>query len=125
MILAILFASLMQPADADAAVGFYRSETPEVGAAIELDPDGRFMYALDYGAVSESAEGTWSFTDGAIRLTPTKGEGTSRGAPLGETPLRFEGGDMLLQRYEITVRFRRDAPLALPTRRNEKLERAK
>ena len=47
----------------------------EVGAALELEDDGKFQYQLDYGAVSESAEGNWS-TDGQIvYLTATRMEG--------------------------------------------------
>ena len=56
MILLWLSALLADPAS---LAGFYRSSTPEVGAAIELESDGTFLYALDYGAVSETAEGSW------------------------------------------------------------------
>ncbi|MEO8618339.1 MAG: hypothetical protein ABI412_03140 [Sphingomicrobium sp.] len=123
MSLIALLALLMQPADANAASGFYRSATPEVGAAIELEPDGHFLYALDYGAVSEAAEGTWTLAGSEVRLTATKTEGAWRGASLGDSPLVFEGHDLLLRRYDIVIRFKRDAPLTLPDRRNEKLEK--
>ncbi|MES2147475.1 MAG: hypothetical protein V4491_06465 [Pseudomonadota bacterium] len=51
------------------ASGFYQAHQMEMGAAIELSPDGRFRYQLDYGAVSESGEGDWSSTGTAIVLT--------------------------------------------------------
>ena len=51
------------------ASGFYQAHQMEMGAAIELSPDGRFRYQLDYGAVSESGEGDWSSTGNAIILT--------------------------------------------------------
>ena len=38
----------------------------EVGAALELQKNGHFRYQLDYGAVSEHAEGDWTF-DGKSR----------------------------------------------------------
>jgi hypothetical protein len=41
----------------------------EVGAALALLPDGHFRYELAYGALDESARGTWEFHDGAVYLT--------------------------------------------------------
>jgi len=41
----------------------------EVGAALELRKNGHFRYQLDYGAVSEEAEGDWTFDGKAVRLT--------------------------------------------------------
>lgn len=49
--------------------GIYRSQQIEVAAALELTPDGRFRYALDYGAVSEEAAGTWTSDGKIVRLT--------------------------------------------------------
>jgi len=49
--------------------GMYRSQQMEVGAALELQKNGHFRYQLDYGAVSESAEGDWTFDGKAVRLT--------------------------------------------------------
>ena len=54
--------------------GFYRSNQMEVGAALQLDPDGRFKYQLDYGAVSEAAEGNWS-SDGIDGLSDRDPDG--------------------------------------------------
>jgi hypothetical protein len=60
---ALLFAS------AAAVAGFYQSQQMEVGAALELQDNGHFRYQLDYGAVSEHAEGDWTFDGKAVRLT--------------------------------------------------------
>lgn len=49
--------------------GIYRSQQMEVGAGLELTEDGRFRYALDYGAVSELAEGKWTTDGKTVRLT--------------------------------------------------------
>ena len=66
--LAFALAPLLAAA-APAHAGLYRSQQPEVAAALELRPDGRFRYALDYGAVSEEGEGTWAADGSAVRLT--------------------------------------------------------
>jgi hypothetical protein len=119
MILA-LFAMMLQSAD---AAGFYQSTTPEVGAAIELEPNGTFLYALDYGDVSETAEGNWQLDGNVIRLTSTKSQGTARGGDLAVRPLRLEGSFLLLDRYGVTVRFQRERELALPGVQNRHLEK--
>lgn len=57
------------PAPATASIaGFYRSSQMEVGAALELKKNGHFRYQLDYGAVSESASGDWTFDGKAVHL---------------------------------------------------------
>ena len=122
MILPVLAAVLLQPVD-PSAVGFYRSTTMEVGAAIELEPDGHFLYGLDYGAVSEGGEGTWRVDGDVIRLTATKMEGIWKEGAFQDTPLRREGRNLLLDRYGVTVRFVPDGPLVLPDVKNKKLEK--
>jgi hypothetical protein len=49
--------------------GLYRSQQMEVGAGLELKEDGRFRYALEYGAVSELGEGKWTSDGKIVRLT--------------------------------------------------------
>lgn len=59
-------------ADADPASclpGFYDGGQVEIGAELKLDADGRFNYALAYGALDETASGTWQFRDGRVHLT--------------------------------------------------------
>jgi len=63
---ALLFAAA--PA-ASSVAGLYQSHQMEIGAALELKADGHFRYQLDYGAVSESATGDWTFDGKAVRLT--------------------------------------------------------
>lgn len=67
MILAAV-ALLAAPAPASVA-GLYQSQQMEIGAALELQEDGRFRYQLDYGAVSEQAEGEWTFDGRTVFLT--------------------------------------------------------
>ena len=47
----------------------YQAQQMEVGAALELQKNGHFRYQLDYGAVSEAAEGAWTFDGKTVRLT--------------------------------------------------------
>ena len=61
-----LLAAAPQPAD---VAGLYVSNQMEVAAALELQPGGHFRYQLDYGAVSEGAEGDWTFDGTTVRLT--------------------------------------------------------
>ena len=70
--LAAALALALAPAPASAPVGpsgTYRANQPEIGAALELSPDGRFRYQLDYGAVSESGAGKWGSDGKAVFLT--------------------------------------------------------
>jgi hypothetical protein len=65
---ALLLAAAPAPATASIA-GFYRTSQMEIGAALELKKNGHFRYQLDYGAVSESASGVWTFDGKAVHLT--------------------------------------------------------
>lgn len=93
-------------------VGFYRSNQMEIGAALELLPDGHFRYALDYGAVSEGAEGEWTFDGMAVRLSSRAGAIDPEQSPASflAEPLLPDGDDLLLNRYETVIRFERVRP---------------
>jgi hypothetical protein len=65
----IVAALLMAAAAPPSVVGLYQSHQMEIGAALELQKNGHFRYQLDYGAVSESAEGDWTFDGKTVRLT--------------------------------------------------------
>src|SRR4051812_8806931 len=52
-----------------AMAGLYQAHQMEVGAALQLQKNGHFRYQLDYGAVSEQAEGDWTFDGKTVRLT--------------------------------------------------------
>jgi len=67
--MAALAAASPALADAPSPAGLYAISQMEMGGGLELRPDGTFRYQLDYGAVSESAEGKWSVADGVVRLT--------------------------------------------------------
>jgi hypothetical protein len=64
--MAAALALMLAPA---AIAGFYQAQQMEVGAALELQKSGHFRYQLDYGAVSEHAEGDWTFDGKTVRLT--------------------------------------------------------
>ena len=98
----LIAALLLAAADAPPVTGFYRSNQMEIGAALELDPDGRFMYQLDYGAVSEAAEGT------TVSLTATRMEGAYKTHKFASEPLKIEGDRLLLGRYDTVIRFERE-----------------
>jgi hypothetical protein len=84
-------------APAAAVAGLYQAQQMEVGAALELQKDGHFRYQLDYGAVSEHAEGDWTFDGKVVHLTTTPKPRAPRfelvrddPAPVGELALALE-----------------------------------
>lgn len=93
-------------------VGFYRSNQIEIGAALELQPNGHFRYALDYGAVSEGAEGDWASDGAVVRLNtkPATIDPERSPATFKSEPLMRDGDDLLLNRYETVIRFERVRP---------------
>lgn len=108
-------------ADLTSQAGFYTSSQIEVAAAIDLEADGKFAYSLDYGAVSEVAEGSWTSEGSTIYLTSTKMPGAYRQATFVREPLAVNGGALHLRRYDIVIRFNRDDSLPTPPNRNKKL----
>ena len=105
MILSALLLAFAEPATIG---GFYRSSQMEVGAALQLDDDGRFQYQLDYGAVSEAAEGRWTSDGQTVFLTATKMEGAYKAPNFSREPLKIEGDRLLLTRYDTVIRFERE-----------------
>ncbi len=105
ILLAALFLAMAQSAGTG---GFFRSNQMEVGAALQLDDDGRFQYQLDYGAVSESAEGSWTSDGRTIFLTATKMAGAYKAPNFNREPLKIEGDRLLLYRYDTVIRFERE-----------------
>ena len=63
-----ILALLIAAAPASIA-GLYQAQQIEVGGALELQGNGHFRYQLEYGAVSEEAEGDWTFDGATVRLT--------------------------------------------------------
>jgi hypothetical protein len=101
-------ALLLAIADPTPVGGFYRSNQMEVGAALQLDEDGHFQYQLDYGAVSESAEGNWTSDGQSVFLTATKMQGAYKVPNFSREPLKIEGDRLLLTRYDTVIRFERE-----------------
>ena len=117
----LIAALLLAAADAPSVSGFYRSNQMEIGAALELEDDGKFQYQLDYGAVSESAEGNWSSDGTNVYLTATRMEGAYKASSFNRQPLKIEGDRLLLNRYDTVIRFEREE-LPAPTKKNKHLE---
>ena len=105
MLIAALLLAIADPAPIG---GFYRSSQMEVGAAIELDDNGHFQYQLDYGAVSENAEGSWTSDGRTVFLTATKMEGAYKAPRFSREPLKIDGDRLLLTRYDTVIRFERE-----------------
>lgn len=116
----IIAALLLAAADAPSVAGFYRSNQMEVGAALQLDDDHHFQYQLDYGAVSESAEGNWTSDGSAVYLTATRMEGAYKTSNFNRQPLKIEGDRLLLQRYDTVIGFERE-DLPAPASKNKHL----
>ncbi len=109
MMIAALLLAMVQAASPS---GFYTTSQMEVGAALQLDDDGKFQYQLDYGAVSEAAEGNWSSDGTTVFLTATRMQGAYKTHNFQREPLKIEGDRLLLNRYDTVIRFEREE---LPT----------
>ena len=105
MMFTIVTAILMIATQPQPLAGFYRSNQMEIGAALQLDADGHFQYQLDYGAVSEAAEGSWTADNGAVYLTSSKMIGAYKEPEFLKQPLAIEGGRLMLRRYDTMIRF--------------------
>lgn len=68
LLVQVATAGAAPPADMAAVAGRYDGSRMEMGAELELAPDGRFQYALAYGALDEVAAGRWRVVDGAVIL---------------------------------------------------------
>ena len=73
MLSAVLGLLAAAPVDARDTVrslaGTYDGGQTEVAASLRLGEDGRFDYFMSYGAVDETASGTWTVNDGRVVLT--------------------------------------------------------
>lgn len=108
----ILASLLLAIAGTPGHAGFYVSNQMEIGAALQLDEDGKFQYQLDYGAVSEAAEGNWAIEGDTVILTATRMQGAYKTHNFNREPLKIDGDRLLLNRYETVIRFEREE---LPT----------
>lgn len=97
-------------------VGTYETQQIEVAAMLELKADGSFRYMLDYGAVSEAAEGQWSAAQGVVRLDSDplalnllieieRSDAAFRGEALA-----IDGEALVLRRHDTIFTFYRREP---------------
>jgi hypothetical protein len=107
-----LFLAVSPPLTASKVAGLYEINQMEMGGGLELRPDGRFRYALEYGAVSEEAEGKWTLDNGSVQLTtepmPPKAE-CDRGyasACFDRTALVTEDENLVLYRWDAKIVFK-------------------
>jgi hypothetical protein len=106
----------LAPAAADKLPGTYQTHQMETGAILELKGDGTFQYMLDYGAVSEAAEGHWTASPKGIVLNSKPlsvqllREIERSDAGFHEEPLMLENGALVMQRYDTIFTFQRDKP---------------
>ena len=89
--------------------GLYEINQMEMAGGLELQPNGRFRYAFDYGAVSEVSEGKWAVEGNTVLLTtdpmPPKSE-CDRGfasACFDRTRLTREGDNYVLWRWDAKI----------------------
>jgi hypothetical protein len=88
-----------QQTEPPSLAGTYDGSQTEMAATLELGEDGRYRYALSYGAVDEFSAGTWTRQEGGIVLnsdpsSPSRFEllGTEDGSGAGDAvTLRLEG----------------------------------
>jgi hypothetical protein len=89
--------------------GLYRISQMEMAGGLELQPDGRFRYAFDYGAVSEESEGTWAVRDGTVLLTtdpmppPAECDRGFASACFRDTPLTADDKNLILWRWDARI----------------------
>jgi hypothetical protein len=74
MISLLIIGSLLSAAAAAAppnasVAGLYEIQQMEMAGGLELQKNGHFRYALEYGAASEQGEGDWTFDGKVVRLT--------------------------------------------------------
>ena len=101
---------------AEPLVGTYATQQMEVGARLELNGDGTFRYMLDYGAVSEAAEGHWTADKSVVHLTSDPlamsllTEIERSDAAFEDEQLAVDDGALVMRRHETIFTFYRDEP---------------
>ena len=107
VVMAVL--AVTAPAEPPQFAGLYRISQMEMAGGLELEPNGRFRYAFDYGAVSEESEGNWTVRDGNVLLTtdpmPPLAQ-CDRGfasACFRDTPLTADDENLILWRWDARI----------------------
>jgi hypothetical protein len=70
----------------ESLAGEYSGNQMEVAARLLLKADGHFQYELAYGALDETAEGTWDIKDGTVLLTTVPAVNPPRFVVVGDQP---------------------------------------
>jgi hypothetical protein len=70
----------------ESLAGTYDGGQMEVGAQLLLKPDGHFQYELAYGALDETATGTWEIRDKVVLLTTVPTVVPPRFVVVSDTP---------------------------------------
>jgi hypothetical protein len=83
---------LAYPGSAAVAPGTYDGGQTELAARLVLKADGRFAYALSYGALDEQAQGRWVEKDGQVLLTTEPAPKPPRFAVVSDKP---KAGDVI------------------------------
>jgi len=97
------------PAEPPRFAGLYRISQMEMAGGLELEPNGRFRYAFDYGAVSEESEGNWTVRDGNVLLTtdpmppPAQCDRGFASACFRDTPLAADDENLILWRWDARI----------------------
>lgn len=112
LLAAVLVAAAPASPSAQDLIGIYRLSQIEMGGGLQLSPNGRFRYELDYGAVSEAAEGKWRLEADGIHLDSEPmdvgvlSEIERSDAGLKDQLLRIEGDTLVMHRYDARMIFR-------------------
>lgn len=90
-------------------VGVYDGGQIEIASGLELTKDGKFRYALSYGALDEAAAGTWSAAGNTVTLNILQYESNDPGSDgkFGASVLTMEDGELILPRHDRVLRFRK------------------
>jgi hypothetical protein len=113
---ALVLALAPAPTPAGKLAGTYQTRQMEVGASLELKADGTFRYMLDYGAVSEAAQGHWTALTSGVQLTSDPMamellvEIERSDAGFHDEPLALEDGALVMHRHDTIFTFYRDEP---------------
>jgi hypothetical protein len=97
------------PAEPPQFAGLYRISQMEMAGGLELEPNGRFRYAFDYGAVSEESQGNWAVRDGTVLLTtdpmppPAQCDRGFASACFRDTPLAADDANLILWRWDARI----------------------
>ena len=101
--------AVIAPAEPPRFAGLYRISQMEMAGGLELEPNGRFRYAFDYGAVSEESEGNWTVRDGNVLLTtdpmppPAQCDRGFASACFRDTPLAAGDENLILWRWDARI----------------------